>query len=103
MLATNTERRFSDPAWLFERKLDGVRCVAFKQGASVRLFSRKKQRLEGTYPEIADRLGAQGAADFVVDGEVVAMDRGRTSFSLLQQRSGINDPEKARRSPVAVL
>jgi DNA ligase D-like protein (predicted ligase) len=38
-----------------------------------------------------------------VDGEVVAFDRGRTSFGRLQQRIGISDPDRARRSPVAVF
>lgn len=103
MLATLTDRRFSDPAWIFERKLDGIRCLAFRRGADVRLLSRKRQRLENTYPEVADALGAQAVDDFVVDGEMVAFEGDRTSFSLLQQRSGITDPARARRSPVAVV
>ena len=27
-----TDERFSDPDWVFERKLDGVRCLAFRDG-----------------------------------------------------------------------
>ncbi len=103
MLATLTDRRFSDPRWLFERKLDGERCLAFRDGARVRLLSRAPQRLDGTYPEVGDALARVPAGDFVVDGEVVAFDRGRTSFGRLQQRIGISDPERARRSPVAVF
>lgn len=102
MLATLTSRRFSDPAWLFERKLDGERCLGFRDGANVRLLSRSKQHLEGTYPEIVEALAAQAAQDFVVDGEVVAFEGSRTSFARLQQRLGITNPEIARRSPVAV-
>jgi bifunctional non-homologous end joining protein LigD len=103
MLATLTDRRFSDPGWLFERKLDGERCLAFRDGVGVRLLSRTRQRLEGTYPEVADALARLPVDDFVVDGEVVAFDRGRTSFGRLQQRIGISDPERARRSPVVVF
>ncbi len=102
MLATLTDKRFSDKAWIFERKLDGIRCLSFREGNRVRLLSRKKLRLENTYPEIADQIALQLSADFVIDGEVVAFEQGRTSFSLLQQRSGITDPDKARRSPVRV-
>jgi len=105
MLATLTDRRFSDPAWIFERKLDGERCLAFRLGAEVRLLSRTRQRLGGTYPEIVDAIAAQKAPqarDVVLDGEVVAFDGGNTSFARLQQRLGITDPERARRSPVAV-
>jgi bifunctional non-homologous end joining protein LigD len=30
MLATLTDQRFSDPDWLFERKLDGERCLCVR-------------------------------------------------------------------------
>lgn len=103
MLATLTDRRFSDPRWLFERKLDGERCLAFRDDGQMRLLSRTRQHLDGTYPEVADALARLPVGDFVVDGEVVAFDRGRTSFGRLQQRIGISDPERARRSPVAVF
>lgn len=103
MLATLTDRRFSDASWLFERKLDGQRCLAFRRGAEVRLLSRNRRPLSATYPEVRDALGAQDVDDVVVDGEVVAVDAGRTSFSLLQQRMGISDEDRARRSPVAVV
>jgi len=102
MLATLTERRFSDSGWFFERKLDGIRCIAFRHADEVRLLTRNKQRLERTYPELVDALLGQPAQDFVVDGEIVALEHGRTSFALLQQRSGISDSARARKSPVAV-
>jgi DNA ligase D-like protein (predicted ligase) len=103
MLATLTDRRFSDPGWLFERKLDGERCLAFREGEGVRLLSRARQHLDGTYPEVVDALKRERVGDFVVDGEIVAFERGRTSFARLQQRIGITDPERARQSPVAVF
>jgi bifunctional non-homologous end joining protein LigD len=103
MLATLTPERFSDPGWIFERKLDGQRVLAFRHGGSVRLFSRNQKRIDGTYPEIVDALAAQPSDDFVIDGEVVAFDRhGTTNFSRLQQRFKITDPERARQSPVKV-
>ncbi|OBH09282.1 hypothetical protein A9X03_04535 [Mycobacterium sp. E1715] len=70
-LATLTDRRFSDPRWIFERKFDGMRCLAFRDGDRVRLLSRNRQPLNGTYPELVDALAAQRATRFVVDGEVV--------------------------------
>ncbi|MGH8980376.1 MAG: non-homologous end-joining DNA ligase [Acidimicrobiales bacterium] len=102
MLATLTDRAFSDPAWLYERKLDGERCLAFKHGEEVRLLSRSRRPLDATYPELVDAISDQSADDVVVDGEVVAFADGRTSFARLQQRLGISDAERARRSPVRV-
>ena len=103
MLATLTDRRFSDPNWIFEHKLDGERCLAFGRGGAVRLLSRNKQRLNDTYPEVAEALERQTQHDWVVDGEIVAFDGNRTSFAKLQGRIGIKDPEEARRSAIAVF
>ncbi|MBS4729256.1 ATP-dependent DNA ligase, partial [Mycobacterium sp. SM1] len=58
MLATLTEKPFSDPRWIFEPKLDGERCLAFRDGERVRLMSRNRQLLNGTYPELVDALRA---------------------------------------------
>jgi bifunctional non-homologous end joining protein LigD len=84
MLATLTDRRFSDPDWVFEHKVDGVRGLAFRRPSSVRLLSRN--RLPLGFPDIFEALADQPATDFVVDGEVVAFHRRQTSFSRLQRR-----------------
>jgi bifunctional non-homologous end joining protein LigD len=102
MLATLTDRPFSDPTWVYERKLDGERCVAYKRGNDVRLLSRTRRSLNATYPELVDAIAAQGAGDMVVDGEVVAFAGSQTSFSRLQKRLGISDEVRARHSPVRV-
>jgi DNA ligase D-like protein (predicted ligase) len=102
-LATLTDKRFSDPRWIFERKFDGMRCLAFRDADLVRLASRNRQPLNGTYPELVDALGAQHTTRFVVDGEVVAFRGRRTSFARLQGRLGITNPEAARASPVRVF
>jgi DNA ligase D-like protein (predicted ligase) len=102
-LATLTDKRFSDPRWIFERKFDGMRCLAFRDGDRVRLLSRNRQPLNGTYPELVDALGAQHTTRFVVDGEVVAFEGRRTSFARLQGRLGITNPDVARASPVRVV
>jgi bifunctional non-homologous end joining protein LigD len=86
MKAVLTEERFSDPDWIFERKLDGVRCIAIRDGAEVRLLSRNDLSMNGRYPEIAEELAAAARDRFAVDGEVVAFDHGQTSFARLVRR-----------------
>jgi DNA ligase D-like protein (predicted ligase) len=86
MRATLTKERFSDPEWIFERKLDGIRCVAVRDGKAVRLLSRNNLSLNGRFPEIAEALEAQPAKRFAIDGEVVAFDGAATSFARLAQR-----------------
>jgi DNA ligase D-like protein (predicted ligase) len=92
MRAVLTDDRFSDPGWIFERKLDGVRCVAIRDGDEVRLLSRNDTSLNGRYPEVAAALEAQPQRRFVVDGEVVAFDGSQTSFAKLAERGRTHAP-----------
>jgi DNA ligase D-like protein (predicted ligase) len=101
MKAVLHDRPFTDPDWVFERKLDGERCGAIRRRGKVHLLSRTGQRLDQTYPELVDALALTGP-DLLLDGEIVAFDHGQTSFSRLQQRIGIHDARRARQSPVAV-
>ena len=101
-LATLTRERFSDPGWIFERKLDGERCLAFREGPGVRLMTRNKRQISASYPELAGALAAQPPIDFIVDGEIVAFEGSRTSFAKLQQRmqAAAPGPELLRRVAV---
>jgi bifunctional non-homologous end joining protein LigD len=95
MLATLTDRRNFGDDWLLERKFDGERCVARKDGDAVRLESRTGKDLTGTYPEVRAAMAAQRPEELLVDGEVVAFDGEQTSFSRLQQRLGVSNPSRA--------
>ncbi|MEA2456109.1 MAG: bifunctional non-ous end joining protein LigD, partial [Thermoleophilaceae bacterium] len=88
MKAVLWDEPFSDPDWIFERKLDGVRCLAHRDGGgAVRLLSRTDRNMNGDYPELVKALESEPCQDFVVDGEVVAFGpHGVTSFSRLQRR-----------------
>ena len=102
MLATLTQEPFTRAGWVFERKLDGERVIAYRRGDDVRLLSRNRKVISAAYPELVDALAAQSANDLIVDGEVVAFDGATTSFSKLQRRMQVRDTEQARRSGVAV-
>jgi len=93
---------FSDPDWIYERKLDGERCLAYRTPDGVRLRSRTDKLLNNTYPELVDALEREASPEFVVDGEIVAFRHGIPSFSRLQGRLGIVDPDRARRTGIAV-
>jgi bifunctional non-homologous end joining protein LigD len=102
MLATLTDERFSDDNWIFERKLDGERCMTIRDGDEVRLMSRNRKELNGQYPELVAVIGRQKESRFILDGEIVAFEGNLTSFSRLQQRMHLTDPEEVRQSQVAV-
>ena len=105
-LATLTRDRFSDPDWIYERKLDGERCLAFCGPGGVQLRSRNQRDITTTFPEVAEALAAQrqdgDGGGLVLDGEVVAFDGTQTRFERLQHRLGLvdPDPELVRSVPV---
>jgi bifunctional non-homologous end joining protein LigD len=68
MAATLTQERFAGPDWIFERKLDGIRLLAFKRGDEVRLYSRN--RLEQRLPSVAEAIANLPARELILDGEV---------------------------------
>ena len=86
MKAVLNRRPFSDPEWIYERKLDGVRCLAIATDDGVRMLSRNDKDLGARYPEVRDVIAAQTARRFAIDGEVVAFDGAQTSFARLAQR-----------------
>ena len=102
MLATLTHKRFSRKGWLFEPKWDGERCLAFRRGRDLSLFSRNRIRLNDRYPEIATAFQQQEANSFIADGEIVTFKDGITSFAKLQQRMQVQHPSNdlLRRVPV---
>ena len=78
MAATLTQERFSGPEWLFERKFDGIRLLAYKRGRDVQLDSRN--RLPQHLPSVAQAVAALPVKDAILDGEM-AWD-GRSSYHL---------------------
>ena len=101
-LATLSHERFWETGWVYERKLDGQRCLAVRDSDGTRLYSRSGRDVTVAFPEIAEALERQAAASFVVDGEVVAFEGSRTSFARLQPRIHLSSAERARATGIPV-
>jgi DNA ligase D-like protein (predicted ligase) len=86
MKAVLTDERFSDPNWIFERKLDGIRCMAVRSAGELRLLSRNDLSMNARFPELVEALSTEACEEFAVDGEVVALLGAQTSFAALAQR-----------------
>jgi bifunctional non-homologous end joining protein LigD len=71
MAATLTDKRFTGPEWIFERKLDGIRLLAFKKAHDVQLFSRN--RLEQHNPAITAAIASLPHRELILDGEVTGI------------------------------
>ncbi len=93
MLATLTKSYFNDPEWIFEQKFDGERCLAVKKKGNVSLMSRNEKSMNAEYPELVKALQEQKADNFIIDGEIVALEHGLSSFQLLQSRINLKQSE----------
>ncbi len=101
MLAETRDAPFSDPAWLFELKLDGYRLLAARGSGPPRLYSRNGNDLAASFPEVTRAVGALPLTRLLLDGEVVALDEaGRPSFQRLQQRAKLTRALDIRRAVV---
>src|ERR1044071_1419769 len=101
MAATLTQERFSGPDWIFERKLDGIRMLAFKNGADVKLYSRN--RLLQHYPAVAEAIANLPVRDVIFDGEAAWHSAGTVAYHVfdilwLEGRSVMPLPFEARRA-----
>ena len=98
MLATFTDEVFSRQGWLFEPKRDGERCLAFRRGRDLNLFSRNRIRLNEKYPEVVEAFVSKNIAD----GEILTFDGEITSFAKLQGRMQVAHPsaDLIRKVPV---
>jgi DNA ligase D-like protein (predicted ligase) len=102
MLATLTKHVFSDPAWVYEPKLDGQRSLLWRRGDTVRLLTRNEKDYTSHYPDLARAILGNDSAPLIADGEIVAFDGDVTSFSMLQNRMGNARPTSGQAVAVPV-
>jgi bifunctional non-homologous end joining protein LigD len=100
MAATLTQERFTAPEWIFERKFDGIRMLAFKNGADVKLYSRN--RLLQHYPAVAKAIAQLPVKDAIFDGEAAWEASSAVAYHVfdilwLEGRSMMHLPLDARR------
>jgi len=101
MKAILVDEPFSSPDWIFERKLDGERCLLQRRGKQVSLLSRNSTCKNTVYPEIASHIEAL-PGDYILDCEIVTFSHQQTSFKKLQKRIHRRHPDAdlRRRIPV---
>lgn len=105
MAATLTQERFTGPEWIFERKFDGIRLLAYKYGDSVELFSRNQ--LPQDIPSVVEAVKKLPVQNAILDGEIT-WGRGKVAYHVfdvmwLDGRSVTSLPLEERRASLAQL
>src|SRR6478752_2368977 len=73
MAATLTSERFTGPERVFDRKIDGIRMLAFKRGGEVRLLSRNQLPLNQSYPSVVAAVAQLPVQEAILDGEALGV------------------------------
>jgi bifunctional non-homologous end joining protein LigD len=104
MLASISERAFSDPNWLFEIKWDGVRALVWIEDGELTLRARSGSDITSQYPELAGLKEAFTARQAIIDGEIAVLDeRGHSDFEKLQERMHVRNPSSTLISQYPVI
>jgi len=108
MLASLVDQPPPGDDWVYEVKWDGVRAICFIEDGKLRIFSRTGKRCDAQYPELSVLPHYVQAGTAVLDGEIAVLDEnGRSSFSLIQPRIGVGDPNSvahlSRSTPVTLF
>lgn len=108
MVASLVDRPPAGDEWLYEVKWDGVRALCFIEDKQLRILSRNGNRCEQQYPELHVLRHYVEAGTAILDGEIAVLDeKGRSSFSLIQPRIAVSDPNTiahlARSTPATLF
>ena len=103
MLLNEVKEPFDDENYIYELKLDGIRCVAYLEPKSVTLQNKRYKDLTPIYPELSDICKCVKKR-VILDGELVVLTDGKPDFYAIQARSLMKNKFKislaAKKNPV---
>lgn len=103
MLLNEVKEPFDDDDYIYELKLDGIRCIAYIEPKSVTLQNKRFKDLTDIYPELSD-ISKCVKKRVILDGELVVLTDGKPDFYALQKRSLMGDKFRialaAKKNPV---
>lgn len=95
MLIQKEQEPFDDPDYIYELKLDGVRCLAYLNSGNVELRNKRNINLTRKFPELQD-IAKQAKQTCILDGELYVFHDGSVDFFEIQKRTLTSDQFKHR-------
>ena len=95
MLLSEQKEPFDSPDYVYELKLDGIRCLAYVDANGTDLRNKRNMALGQVYPELLG-IYQSVSSPGILDGELVVMADGKPDFEKLQRRALMTDPFKIR-------
>jgi len=86
MLIGEIQDAFNSPDYIYELKLDGVRCIAYLDNTGTELRNKRNLRVSSIYPEL-NEIHKQVKKRCILDGELIVVKDGKPDFNEMQRRS----------------
>jgi len=99
MLLKEIDSPFNSLDYIFEIKFDGIRSLIFVNSKEIKIQSRNKKDLTNLFPELQN-LKNSVKKNVIFDGEIVAFDNNKDSFSKIQERLHLKDENKIKQASV---
>ena len=93
MLISEMMEPFDSPDYLYEIKMDGIRCIAYLDDKETDLRNKRDKRLLPIIPELSN-IHKNALVKCILDGELIVMNQGKTDFFEIQRRTLLSDPFK---------
>lgn len=96
MLIAQEKAAFDSEEYIFELKLDGIRCIAYLDENGTKLQNKRNLSLNSRFPELSE-IHKSVNGKCILDGELYVFHNGRPDFFKVQRRTILKDPFKIRR------
>lgn len=93
MLIARQTQAFDDSEWIYELKLDGIRCLAYFDKSTADFRNKRNLQINAKFPELGE-LNQNVSGKCILDGEIVILNKGVPDFYRLQKRTLLSDPFK---------
>lgn len=94
MLISEEKEAFDNENYIYELKLDGIRCVAYIDKNGVDLRNKRNDKVTFRYPELSNIYKQLNCNTAILDGEIFILKDNKTNFYEMQRRSLMSDKFK---------
>ncbi|BCN30888.1 non-homologous end-joining DNA ligase [Anaeromicropila herbilytica] len=93
MLISELTSPFNSEDWIYELKLDGIRCLAYLDAVHTELRNKRNMNLTPKFPELSS-IHTSVKGKCILDGELIVLKNGVPDFYELQRRVMLSDTFK---------
>lgn len=94
MLIYSEKEPFNDENYIYELKLDGIRCIAYIDKENIDLRNKRNDKILFRYPELLNINTQINCKNIILDGEIFVLKNNKTDFFEIQKRSLMSDKFK---------